>query len=35
MEKLRSAWELPQEDDENDKELKAFEARLYSTKKEN
>ena len=35
MEKLRSAWELPQEDDENDEELKAFEAKLYSTKKEN
>jgi hypothetical protein len=28
MEKLRSAWELPQESDENDEDLKAFEALL-------
>lgn len=29
MEKLRSAWELPEESDENDEELKAFEAKLH------
>lgn len=28
MEKLRSAWKLPQESDENDEDLKAFEALL-------
>ena len=29
MEKLKSAWELPQESDEDDDDLKAFEALLY------
>ena len=29
MEKLKSAWELPQESDEEDEDLKAFEALLY------
>lgn len=28
MEKLKSAWELPQESDEEDEDLKAFQARL-------
>lgn len=30
MEKLKTAWELPQESDEEDEDLKAFEALLYS-----
>jgi hypothetical protein len=29
MEKLKTAWELPQESDEEDEDLKAFEALLY------
>lgn len=33
MEKLRSAWELPQESDEEDEALKAFEAKLYPAEK--
>lgn len=33
MEKLRSAWELPQDSDENDEDLKAFEAKLYGGEK--
>lgn len=32
MEKLRNAWELPQESDEEDEDLKAFEALLYPNK---
>jgi len=29
MEKLKAAWELPLESDEEDEDLKAFEAQLY------
>ncbi len=29
MEKLKNAWEIPQEPDEEDEDLKAFEAKLY------
>lgn len=32
MEKLKAAWELPQESDEDDEDLKAFEALLYPNK---
>ena len=32
MEKLKAAWELPQESDEDDGDLKAFEALLYPNK---
>lgn len=32
MEKLKAAWELPQESDEEDEDLKAFEALLYPAK---